>query len=128
MTDTLHLFVYGTLRRDAGTEMSMFLGRNARFVGCARTTGSLFQIERYPGMILSQDPRDTVIGEVHQLSDPAVTWPVLDDYEGEDFARQMCRAQLEDGRTIDAWTYTYKRDTNGKSRIESGDYLEMLKR
>jgi gamma-glutamylcyclotransferase (GGCT)/AIG2-like uncharacterized protein YtfP len=128
MTDTPHLFVYGTLRRDAETEMSLFLGRNARFVDRARATGRLYHLGSFPGMILSDDPRDSVIGEVHELHHPAITWPILDEYEGEDFARQMCRAQLDDGRTIDVWTYTYARDTSGKPRIESGDYLEALKR
>jgi len=126
MKDTSYLFVYGTLRRDAGTEMSLFLGGSARFVGSARTTGRLYQLGSFPGLILSQDSRNFVIGEVHELGDPAVTWPVLDAYEGDEFERRIVPVRLDDGGKLDAWAYVYESDTSGKPRILSGDFLQPL--
>jgi gamma-glutamylcyclotransferase (GGCT)/AIG2-like uncharacterized protein YtfP len=118
-----HLFVYGTLRSEVPNEWSRFLAARAEQLGSAKVRGVLFDLGSYPGMIASADAPDFVIGEVFKLNDPSGAFSELDRYEGDDFERQIVPAKLNDGRELEAWAYLYKRDTSGKPRIESGDYL-----
>lgn len=125
------LFVYGTLRRSAGTPWSQFLEPASSYIGVGRTHGALFQLGGYPGMALCSDEAAWVRGDVFLLKDPLATLPVLDDYEGcgttglppYEYLRQVVDVLLDDGRTIQAWAYIYLLDTSDKPRIVSGDYL-----
>lgn len=126
MTATPHLFVYGTLRSDSGSEWSAFLGHHATLIGRGRARGILFRVGQYPGMRLSLRPDDWVVGEVYRLNDPSSTWPRIDDYEGSEFDRQILQVSLDGGRRIHAWAYLYKGDASGKPRILSGDFLEPV--
>ncbi len=119
-----YLFVYGTLRAAAATEWSRFLQSQSDFVDSGRTPGWLFQLGGYPGMTVREDHDAWVRGEVYLLHDPAATLPRLDAYEGCEFVRQVVRVTLDNGRAISAWAYIYRRETQGKVRIASGDYLE----
>jgi len=74
-------------------------------------------------MITSADAPGLVIGEVFKINHPSATFSELDGYEGDDFERRIVSVGLNDGREIEAWAYVYKRDTAGKPRIGSGDYL-----
>lgn len=118
-----HLFVYGTLRRSAGTKWSQFLESASSFAGMGRTRGALFRLGSYPGMTLRSGEDSWVRGDVFLLKDPLSVLPVLDDYEGYEYRRQVVVVLLDDGRTIQAWAYLYLLDTSDKPRILSGDYL-----
>jgi gamma-glutamylcyclotransferase (GGCT)/AIG2-like uncharacterized protein YtfP len=126
-----YLFVYGTLRRDAATEWSRFLGSASRFVGMGRTRGALFQLNGYPGMATNTHDDDWVLGEVCLLNKPPSLLATLDGYEGcgpadplpHEYERRVVEVLLETGETIRAWAYLYSLDTAGKVRIRSGDYL-----
>ena len=132
MPDLTNLFVYGTLRAAAGTEWSRFLTAASRFVGSGRARGVLFQLGGYPGMTVCAGEDEWVRGEVYLLNDPTATLASLDAYEGcshndpmpHEFERQAVNVVLDGGQTVEAWAYVYTLETQGRPRVESGDYLQ----
>lgn len=135
------LFVYGSLRRDAGGGQHPLLAQ-ARFAGPATVSGVLYQVDWYPGLV----PQDggTVHGELYEL--PVMhadrMLQSLDDYEGGGFRRRKLAARLHashashavpgdvapaggDGSappSHDAWAYTYLGAVHALDRIASGDF------
>src|ERR1700755_2528533 len=107
------LFVYGTLMRGFDHPMAQLLSRSADFLGEARCRGRLHLVKHYPGLVLSQDSADVVVGELYRLRDRAALLGELDMYEacGEGFPepteyiRQMLPVTLADGTAGEAWTY-----------------------
>jgi gamma-glutamylcyclotransferase (GGCT)/AIG2-like uncharacterized protein YtfP len=132
MTESVYLFVYGTLRSAAGTEWSRSLAAASRFVGSGRTHGALFQLDGYPGMTVCRGEDAWVRGEVCLLNDPSSMLPSLDTYEGcgpgnplpHEFERQVVTVILDNGSSVEASAYVYTLETKGKARIASGDYLQ----
>jgi len=45
------IFVYGTLRRDANSEMHQLLTKYAEFVSDATYQGKLYKVDDYPGAV-----------------------------------------------------------------------------
>ena len=131
MRDPSHLFVYGTLRSDTGTEWARLLASSAQRFGVGRVRGGLFQLDGYPGMVLRPDGNEWITGELYRITDPVSVWPVLDEYEGcgpddprpHEFERRVVQVRREDGTRLSAWAYVYRLDPAGKPRIPSGDYL-----
>ncbi len=129
---TRRLFVYGTLRKDGGTEMFHMLAREATFVGRARMQGRLYQLGEYPGLVPSRDPGSWVHGEVYALDNPTETLALLDDYEGcgpndpqpHEFQRVEHDVVLESGEKDRVWVYVYRGSVSGKQEIMSGDYFK----
>jgi gamma-glutamylcyclotransferase (GGCT)/AIG2-like uncharacterized protein YtfP len=117
-----HLFVYGTLRRGSDNEFARLLGDRARFAGTGRVPGLLYDFGHYPGAVRSDQPGDWLSGELHRLDDLELL-PVLDEYEGSEFIREVASAQTDDGGTIDCWIYWYVGDATGRL-IPSGDWLK----
>ncbi|GAC1630468.1 MAG: hypothetical protein NVS4B4_12840 [Bradyrhizobium sp.] len=64
------LFVYGTLMRGFDHPMAQLLSRSAEFLGEARCRGRLYLVKHYPGLVLSDDPAETVSGELYRLRRP----------------------------------------------------------
>jgi gamma-glutamylcyclotransferase (GGCT)/AIG2-like uncharacterized protein YtfP len=132
MTSDL-LFVYGTLMRDFDHPMAQLLSRSADFLGEARCRGRLYLVKHYPGLALSDDPRDVVFGELYRLTQPEALLREFDMYEacGEGFAepteylRQMLPLTLEDGTATEAWTYIYNWPVADLLRIASGKFLQQ---
>ena len=68
---------------------------------------------------------------VHAQAKPATTLPLLDAHEGcgpadqlpYEFERGVAEVTLEDGETVRAWIYWYRRPVDPRSRIPSGDWL-----
>jgi gamma-glutamylcyclotransferase (GGCT)/AIG2-like uncharacterized protein YtfP len=126
------LFVYGTLMRDFDHPMARMLSRNADFLGPARCRGRLYLVKHYPGLVLSDDERDVVHGEVYRLHQPEALIAEFDMYEacGEGFPeptqyiRQMLPLTLAGGATIEAWTYIYNWPVTELKRIASGRFME----
>src|SRR5215203_4054375 len=87
MTSDL-LFVYGTLMRGFDHPMARLLAANADFVGEARCRGRLYLIKHYPGLVPSDDPADSVFGELYRLRAVEPMLREFDMYEacGEGFA------------------------------------------
>lgn len=133
---THSLFVYGTLKQawwqqqsklnSEAAEVVTQLHQYGQYQGEARLQGALFNLGRYPGLVLAQidnmtnaqHPRcqwagesgsDWVFGELWQIA-PSL-WPVLDRYEGIDrppyeYKRLRVNAVLEsDGSDVESWAY-----------------------
>ena len=62
-----NLFVYGTLRRAFQNDFTQLLAEKASFLGNAQIQGRLYRFEHYPGVKLSGDADDWVVGEVYRL-------------------------------------------------------------
>lgn len=126
----MHLFVYGTLRRDAGHPMHAPLRESAQLLGAAAARGILYSIDdQYPGLVL--DPSaGWVHGELYRLRRPSVL-ASLDEYEGasehdpepREYRRVRAPVVLGGGAELEAWIYEYRWSTAGRSVIASGDYL-----
>src|SRR5205814_1588999 len=124
------LFVYGTLMRGFDHPMAQLLSRSADFLGTATCRGRLYLIKHYPGLVLSDDPADVVVGELYRLRAPDAMLREFDMYEacGEGFAppteyvRQMLKLTLADGSASEAWTYLYNWKVDGLPRIASGKF------
>ena len=75
------LFVYGTLMRGFDHPMAKLLSANADFLGEARCRGRLYLIKHYPGLVLSDDPADIVLGELFRLREREAMLHEFDMYE-----------------------------------------------
>ena len=125
------LFVYGTLMRGFDHPMAQLLSRSADFVGDARCRGRLYLIKHYPGLVASDDPTETVFGELYRLRQPEALLREFDMYEacGEQFPQptEYIRRMLpvtRDGGGVEAWTYIYNWPVTHLPRIASGRFLE----
>ncbi len=112
-----YLFVYGTLKSDAAGAMGWHqrqrLKAEARFVGPGRINGRLYDLGRYPGLVLSAEPGETVYGEVVELLRPFETLEWLDIYEdvsphgneADEYSRVTGMVELGEEKTLPAWVY-----------------------
>lgn len=116
-----HLFVYGTLRPDAGTPQAARLAREAVWLGRAHAAGQLLRIGSYPGLVAG---RGRVIGDVYRLHRPEATLPWLDRYEGPEFRRETRPVRLTAGGGLDAWVYSYTGPVDGLFAVPGNDFLE----
>jgi gamma-glutamylcyclotransferase (GGCT)/AIG2-like uncharacterized protein YtfP len=126
-----HLFVYGTLRREAQHPMHGVLTAGADFVDEAFYQGTLYLVRHYPGVVPSDDPADAVRGEVYLLRD-ATLLERLDAYEGigsdtpepHEYVRKLLHVRLANGEQVEAWVYLYNWGVDRLQRIASGDFLK----
>ena len=127
-----HLFVYGTLRSDAGGPMHARWMRGVRLAGRASIAGRLYDAGPYPAAVPSDDPADRIFGELYAIeADADALLAALDGYEGIDaahpahslFRRDSVAAQWEDGMRVPAWVYFYNRPPGSMPRVTSGDWL-----
>jgi len=131
MTSDL-LFVYGTLMRGFDHPMAQLLSRSADFIGAGRCQGRLYLVKHYPGLVLSDDPADVVLGELYRLRQPNELLREFDMYEacGEGFAapteyvRRMLPVLLDGGTVNQAWSYLYNWPVAQLPRIASGRFWE----
>jgi gamma-glutamylcyclotransferase (GGCT)/AIG2-like uncharacterized protein YtfP len=120
----LPLFVYGTLKRSAAGAPHALL-RDARAIGSASMSGSMYDLGRYPGVYRRSAPGRRVFGELYELPEEsaAVALRKLDRYEGSEFIRQRVFVTLRDGRRRAAWTYVLRRRPQKSARaLLSGRY------
>jgi gamma-glutamylcyclotransferase (GGCT)/AIG2-like uncharacterized protein YtfP len=104
------------------------LYREGRCLGAASTAGRLYDLGRYPGLVLSDDPTDVVHGEVFALTDPHRVFQWLDPYESIDAqdvdASEYVRVErpvvLASGLSTVAWVYVYRRDVSDARVIATG--------
>jgi gamma-glutamylcyclotransferase (GGCT)/AIG2-like uncharacterized protein YtfP len=127
---TPYLFVYGTLRSGFSHSMHRYLRRYAVYIGKAYARGNLYEIDGYPGLVLSASPRDVVCGELYRIRNAPMLFKRLDRYEECDntfpqpheYRREIIRVTYRK-RLLKAWVYLYNLPTVKKRRIKSGDYL-----
>lgn len=133
MPDPTHLFVYGTLRSDAGGEMHARLMRGVRFAGRASIAGRMYDAGWHPSAVPSTDPAERVHGELYgmEAESAEALLAALDEYEGIDpahpaaspFVRVAVEAAREDGMRTMTWVYLCNEPVDGLRRIPSGDWI-----
>jgi gamma-glutamylcyclotransferase (GGCT)/AIG2-like uncharacterized protein YtfP len=132
-----HLFVYGTLRKDAEHEMHSVLTNQALFVGIVTVRGDLYSLGEYPGLVPCQDTVNLIKGELYAIGTDVLehTLGLLDDYEGisqedplpHEYRRELLPVILDDDCQVEAWAYVLNRQIEGLSQIRSGDFVEWRK-
>jgi len=120
------LFVYGSLRESIHHPMRNLLVRQGTCIGTGSLQGKLYDLGRYPGVVLSTARTDRVLGEVFRIIRSQQVLKLLDEYEGRRFKREQVAVVIDDvdKSQISCWAYIYKRSINGRVYIPSGDYLE----
>jgi gamma-glutamylcyclotransferase (GGCT)/AIG2-like uncharacterized protein YtfP len=120
-----HLFVYGTLRADAGHPAARLLERRAQQVGFGRLRALLYDLGAYPAAVRSPRPEHRVRGVVYRM-EPGLRELLLADldrYEGAEYRREVVTVTLESGESVSAWVYLYQHSRPPGRLIASGDYL-----
>lgn len=128
-----HLFVYGTLRSDAGGAAHGRFMRGMRRVGRASIAGRLYDAGWYPAAVPSDDPDERIAGELYAMDADAADGllAALDAYEGchadapdeSLFVRRIVQAAGEGGDRRAAWAYFFSRPVGGLPRVASGDWI-----
>lgn len=127
-----YIFVYGTLMKKYQGPKPYRMEGLGKYVGDARIPGKLYEIEGYPGLVKSQEPNFSVLGEVYKLYDPENSLPKLDQYEmcspefpePHEYRREITTIALN-GKTTQAWVYYYNHWVSEKKLIPSGDYASL---
>ena len=129
------LFVYGTLLRgdrgSSGRGQRARLAREAEWRGRARTAGLLYDLGRYPGLVVSAQPGAEVHGEIFELADPEHTLRWLDAYEGivpgqpscGEYQRVLRPIARAEGDPTVAWVYVYRNSVAGAVLIPDGRWI-----
>ncbi len=128
------IFVYGTLRRDANSEMHQLLTKYAEFVSDATYQGKLYKIDYYPGAVPSDNSNDVVQGEVYLLHQADVSLSLLDQYEEfgpgfpepNEYIRLKQTVLLNNGQSVTAWVYVYNHPTENLELIKSANFIQQL--
>ncbi|NVO00524.1 MAG: gamma-glutamylcyclotransferase [Geobacteraceae bacterium] len=126
------IFVYGTLRKGVNSFMSHLLVSHAEYLCEGSIQARLYEVDGYPGAVQSEDPYDTVIGEVYKTGQAATLFQNLDEYEEctinfqtpHEYTRKKITVKLADSTTVSASTYLFNHDVSTLHRIRSGDYLK----
>lgn len=118
------LFVYGTLR--AGQSSRSLVEAYVKSAEPATARGSIYAFPSgHPGLIV--DDGGVVHGELLTLADLASALPLLDAYEGDDFARVLAEVTCASGS---AWAWLYALASPELSRIgvrvAHGDWSRWL--
>ena len=124
-----YLFVYGTLRKN--TERHDLVQRFCDYIDTGMVQAVMYQISYSPGVILTDDPQQQVVGEVYRIHHPQLLLAELDDYEEcsssfvepHEYVRQQQMICLSNGNKLPAWVYLYNHPISGKKLITSGDFL-----
>ena len=130
-----HLFVYGTLLRELGSPMHALLDKFADFVGKAELQARLYEVDQYPGLVLSDRTDDIVQGELYFLHDIEKVLQRLDAYEGcstefpepQEFKRTTINITLANNDTLPSWVYLYNLSLEGLEHIRSGNYVDFIR-
>lgn len=130
------LFVYGTLMSADHGALGMAerarLSRESRVLGPAALSGAeLYDLGRYPGLVLTADQTKRVHGELVELHNPDASFVWLDEYEGfspgqnheNDYDRVAREVRLADGEILTAWVYIFLKDILHRRPIPSGRWL-----
>jgi gamma-glutamylcyclotransferase (GGCT)/AIG2-like uncharacterized protein YtfP len=133
-TKILPLFVYGTLMTGFGNYFGLLRGRHDD-VKPATIKGKMYSAGMFPMVI---DGDDTIVGQLIYIPEKYFTSVIRDcdrlegfypsgDYNLYD--RKIVTATLEDGSTVDAWSYISKERSSMSLRkpVVSGDWRAYWK-
>ena len=126
-----YLFVYGSLMRPFESSMRRFLEDNSIFTGEGQVFGILYDLGRYPGLVLDASADRQVTGHIFKLESALKILQVLDKYEGIDplhptqgeYRREQRTVQLPTVG-INCWMYLYNLPVNDLSEIPFGNYVD----
>ncbi len=123
-----HLFVYGTLRPGSPHPLATRLQRQARLIGKANASGTLYDLGGCPGAVFHAGTKDRIVGELFVLGNAERLLKLLDAYEGvteatPDYARLLIEVSLERGGMLSAWAYGLRAEPFRARRIGSGDFI-----
>ena len=108
------VFVYGTLMQGYGNHRNYL--SQSEFLGKGEITGyALYAVSSFPGIV--PEHGEKVKGEVYVVDRD--TLKGLDSLEGE--GSLYLRKQVEvlvDGQIVQAWTYIWNHETEGKDKIK----------
>ncbi len=127
---SMHLFVYGTLRKTyssrAASAHSRFLS-DAVYCGTASISGYLYSLGNYPALIFDEHSPILVKGEIYQIDEKTLT--ILDEYEeidpqnpNNEYQRRQLEIITDRGNALSVWAYVMNQEPDGKELIESGDW------
>lgn len=129
-----YLFIYGTLLSALNHPMHDVLKRYAELSAEVTLQAKLFDLGRYPGVVLSDNQKNRVKGEIYKISDCGKLFKVLDRYEGcsdefpepHQYLRRVVPVQADDDTKIDAWVYLFNWNSTGHRHIDLGDYKKYV--
>ena len=129
------LFVYGTLLHSVKTTVTDHLRKQSSFVGEAYVQGHLYDLGSYPGLVLDDSSDTMVYGHLLELKTPKDSLSFLDAYEAipdgrtntSEYRRDEVRIKFG-ADFLTCWAYLYNLPTSGLKKIESGNYLEYIKK
>jgi gamma-glutamylcyclotransferase (GGCT)/AIG2-like uncharacterized protein YtfP len=124
------LFVYGTLRRGASSDLSR--EPLVEFVSGDSVNGKLYNLGWFPGVKevacsgadakpQNFDPGEaSITGDVFRILDDRVV-SHLDAYEGYPNLYNRVETETADGKHV--WVYTYNHNVEDRQLIPSGDWI-----
>ncbi len=100
-------------------------------LGPATTAGRLYNLGRYPGLVLADAGGALVHGELLELSRPHATLRWLDAYEGivpgdhphNEYTRSLVEVLPIRGAATKAWGYIYNLTPSPELLIPGGNWL-----
>jgi len=128
---TSYLFTYGTLLSGLGHPMYEFIERHASLLGIGQINGKLYEVLDYPALVLSNNIKKIVKGELYLIEDEQELFKYLDEYEGcaphsrkpYEYQRDLVSVHDSEQHSLLAWTYLYKNPVTHLHLIPNGDYL-----
>lgn len=135
MTETNQVFIYGTLLEKFGNPFAQQLKEASSIKGTGYFHGLLFDLGGYPGAVYISKIDHKVHGHIYEVSQFEQLIKKLDDYEGigsafsqpNEYKRTIVPI-LTGTHIIPCWVYLYDQGVNEMHWIESGDYLDFLKK
>ncbi len=123
-----HLFVYGTLLSHFNNEALSAVAELMQYEGKGKLKGRLFDLGAYPALITSAKETNDVYGEIYQLASTKKVFAALDEYEGDEYGRELHLVQQEGGKEIKCWVYIYEPELDKNViQIIGGDYLAYIR-
>lgn len=115
MTDSIKVFVYGTLKRD-GCRANMLA--DSKYLGEASTLHNYTMVDlgHFPGIIFTPIGGTEIHGELFEVD--SKTLAVLDRVEGHpDFYQRLAIPTLQHGNRITAYTYELSTDYLDSAKV-----------
>ena len=111
-------------------EITELFKRHCKYVSDGYIQGKLYEVDRYPGAVTSDDIRNKVSGELYKIVNSDYVLPRLDEYEEcsdkfpepHEFIRKKLPVKLAGGIEVVAWVYVFNHDVSKLIQIVSGDY------
>lgn len=129
-----YLFVYGTLHSDCGAAQAELIQQHFTLAGQGVAQGQLYEINGYPGLVLSANPGHAVQGELYELTGSAAAFEQLDICEGcteenpkpHEYRRREVPVKRPQGGSVMAWVYLYNWPLAGYRNPGKGNYAALF--